>query len=81
MIGFQCACRGEYALRIVLEHIVSQQHQGRPDSLTTKRQHILDRLIQAFRFTIIADMVQIIVDQFEDFIGVHHIYSHLVITI
>ena len=53
MIGLQCTGGHQYVFRIVLIHIVCQQHQHGTDTLAAKRKHILDRLVDRFRFSLV----------------------------
>ena len=69
VVGFNTTGWHENVLGVFAPEVIAKQHQHRADALATKREYILDRIIERCRLSVVRQAVEIIVDQLQDFVG------------
>ena len=78
MIGLKGTGWHEYALGIILVHIVCKQHQYRTNALPSDGKHILYGFVYCFRFTIVGQTIDKPVDFIQNFLGCKHIIIRII---
>ena len=67
MIGLQRTCRGQDAFRVVLIHVVDEEHKHGTYALASEGEYILDGLVERARLSVVGQLVEIRVDCLQDF--------------
>ena len=67
MIGLQRTCRGQDAFRVVLVHVVDEEHEHGTYALASEGEYILNGLVERARLSVVGQLVEIGVDCLQDF--------------